>query len=99
MPSRPLLAVRKGQLALTCLRETVRAQQSPAAPSLQEQGLKAVERNLALMVFLPKQIAASAEAPCPKKPRSGFPLGCRPCLLNWARTLPRMWQAKHPSVS
>ena len=32
------------------------------ASSLEEQGLKAVERNLALMVFLPKQIAASAEA-------------------------------------
>ena len=31
-------------------------------PQPKEQGLKAMERNLALMVFLPKQIAASAEA-------------------------------------
>ncbi|CAE6923272.1 unnamed protein product [Symbiodinium sp. CCMP2592] len=42
------------------VQETFRA--IAAAAGGEEQGLKAVERNLALMVFLPKQIAASAEA-------------------------------------
>ncbi|CAE7425169.1 unnamed protein product [Symbiodinium natans] len=42
------------------VQETFRAIASAAGG--EEQGLNAIERNLALMVFLPKQIAASSEA-------------------------------------